>query len=58
VTGPVQLRRGAQAGRTGPDDGHLLAGADLGRGGDDPAVFPTPVDDGALDVLDGDGGGR
>ncbi len=54
MAGAVQLRGGAKPGRAGADDGDLLAGARGGRLGDDPAFLPAVVDDGALDVLDGD----
>ena len=54
VAGLVELGRGAEAGGAGADDGDLLAGADFGRLGHDPAFLPAAVDDGALEVLDGD----
>src|SRR5207244_5506189 len=52
VSGPVQLRGGAKAGRTGADDGDLLAGSRLRRPGREPAFLPAFVDAGALTVLD------
>src|SRR5690606_37581318 len=54
VAGAVELRGGGETGGAGADDGDLLAGADGGRLGDDPALLPTLVDDGGLNVLDGD----
>ena len=47
-----QLLRGGQAGRTGTDDGNLLAGLVLRRLRDDPAHLPALVDDEVLDRLD------
>jgi hypothetical protein len=55
VAGFVELRGGAETGGAGADDGDFLAGADLGRLGEDPAFVPAFVDDLALDVLDRDG---
>ena len=52
VPGARELLRGRQSGRTGTDDGHLLAGPDLGRLGHDPAHLPTLVGDRVLDRLD------
>src|SRR6478736_3319959 len=54
VAGAIELRGGGQTGGAGADDGDLLAGADLGRLGDDPALRPALVDDRDLDVLDRD----
>src|SRR6266545_848632 len=55
MSGAIELGRGAETGRSRADDGNLLAGAHLGRFGSDPAFVPALVDDGTLDVLDGDG---
>ncbi len=55
VAGEVELRGGGEAGGAGADDGDLFPGADGGGRGDDPALVPAAVDDGVLDVLDGDG---
>src|SRR5690606_11407777 len=52
VTDTRQLLRRRQAGRTGTDDGHALAGLELGRLRHDPAHLPGLVDDGVLDRLD------
>src|SRR6478736_4512101 len=54
VAGAIELRGGGQTGGAGADDGDLLAGADLGCLGDDPALRPALVDDRDLDVLDRD----
>ena len=51
----VQLRRRAQACRAGTDHRDRLAGARLRRLGCHPALVPTAVDDGDLDVFDRDG---
>ena len=53
VPGPGQLLGGGQPGRSGPDDGHRLAGVhgrDLRR---DPALVPGALDDLVLDPLNG-----
>ena len=56
---PARLSWAAAQRPAGPgaDDGDLFAGADFGRLGHDPAFVPAVVDDGAFDVLDGDGRG-
>ena len=52
MTDTRQLLRGGQSCRTGPDDGHCLAGL-LGRDLRlDPALGPTTVDDGVLNGFD------
>ncbi|GKT49344.1 uncharacterized protein ColSpa_09525 [Colletotrichum spaethianum] len=55
MSSAVELVGGGQTSRAGTDDGDLLTGADLGRGGDHPSLLETAVDDGALDGLDTDG---
>src|SRR5690606_11279728 len=57
VAGGVELGGGGEAGGTGADDGDFFAGAGAGGVGDDPAFVPAALDDGILDVLDGDGRG-
>ena len=52
----VKLGSGGKASRTRTDDGDFLAGAFRGWLGNDPAVFPTLIDDRDLDVLDRHGG--
>src|SRR5262249_42003532 len=53
VAGAAELLRAGEAGRAGAHDRDPLAG-DVGRRlGLDPAVLPRPVDDHALDGLDG-----
>src|SRR5690606_35125485 len=54
VAGPGQLLGGGQAGRAGADDGDGLAGQPLGDLRGDVTGLPRLVDDGDLDVLDGD----
>ena len=44
-----------QARGSGSNDGNLLASSKLGRVGFDPSLVKRVVNDGALDVLDGDG---
>ena len=56
VASAVELRRGGKAGRAGANDGDLLTGANLGRLRHNPALVPTAVNDGRLDVFDRDGG--
>src|SRR5204863_8258406 len=57
MSGMVELSRGAKTGGSGPDDGNLFSSARFGRLGNDPALLPSFVNDGTLDVFDGDGGG-
>ena len=52
VPGSVQLVGRREAGRTGPDDGDLLARAHGGRLRRDPAFVERPLDDRHLDPLD------
>lgn len=51
----VQLIGGSKTSGTRTNDGNLLAGADLGRVGNHPALLETSVNDGALDGLDANG---
>ena len=53
VAGAVELRRAGQTGGPGTDDRHPLSGSYQRRFGYDPALLETPVDNGALDGLDG-----
>ena len=55
VTGAVELLRGRHAGRSTADDGHLLAGARLGRLGLDPAFAPAAIGDLHFDLFDRNG---
>jgi hypothetical protein len=55
VAGPVQLRRGGEAGRSAADDRDPKAGAGERRLGDDPALAESPFDDLGFDHLDGHG---
>jgi hypothetical protein len=57
VTGPGELLGRGQAGGTGADHGHPLAGFHRGDHRRDPALVEGPVDDRDLDLLDGDGVG-
>src|SRR2546421_1351559 len=57
MPGAVELRRGAKTGGAGPDDGNFFSGPRLGGLGKDPALLRSFVDDGTLDVFDGDGWG-
>src|SRR5690606_19137067 len=52
VAGPGELLGRGEAGRSGADDGDLLAGEAAGTHGADPAVRPGVVDDRVLDLLD------
>ena len=52
----VKLVSSSQARRSGAHNGNLLASSELGRIGFDPSLVKCVVDDGALDVLDGDRG--
>ena len=45
----------SQARRSGSNNGNLLASSELWWVGLDPSLVKCVVDDGALDVLDGDG---
>src|ERR1035441_3609321 len=56
VAGAAQLLRGGQARGPAAHHGHALAGVVLWRLGMNPALLPGPLDDAALDELDGDGG--
>ena len=55
VAGARELLRGGEAGGSGTDDGDAFAGAHRRRLGLDPAFGEGAIDDGLLDVLDGDG---
>ncbi|GKT57393.1 conserved hypothetical protein [Colletotrichum tofieldiae] len=55
VPSAVELVGSGQTSGAGTDDGHLLAGADLGRGRDHPSLLEAAVDDGALNGLDTNG---
>ncbi len=50
----VQLGGDREAGRAGADDADRLAGATVGRLGDDPALLVGALDDRQLDLLDRD----
>ncbi|MNC21323.1 hypothetical protein D3C75_692980 [compost metagenome] len=50
----IQLGGSSQTGRTGADNGYLLAGALNRRLGFDPALFEALIHDRPLDILDGD----
>ena len=54
VAGARQLLSRGQAGRSGTDHRHALAGAHGGRLGLDEALFEATVDDHLFDLLDGD----
>ena len=51
----VKLVSRSQARRSGSNNGNLLASSELWWIGLDPSLVKCVVDDGALDVLDGDG---
>ncbi|MDB6037482.1 MAG: hypothetical protein JWM99_1323, partial [Verrucomicrobiales bacterium] len=54
MAGAIELGGGAEPGRAGADHGDFFAGANFGDFRDDPAFLKAPVDDGALDIFNGD----
>ena len=54
VTGARKLLRSGEARRTRADDRNGLARKTSGRLGGDPALIPSSINDGNLDLLDGD----
>ncbi len=55
MPGAVQLLRGGQSRRAGPDDSDLLVSAEGGRFRRNPALGPAAHGDGLFDALNGDG---
>ena len=56
VASSIQLSGSTKPRRAGSDHGNFFAGAELGRFGQNPALFPAFVNNGALDGLDADRG--
>jgi len=56
MAGARQLLSGRKSGGAGTNHGDALAGAVWRKFGNNPAFFPRAVDDGLLDIFDGDRG--